>query len=160
MFKSLNGQLTSADLLVSVVVETSRVLGKIVYCVIQLIAVICLPCFSEAFALPPEKVLAELSNSNIVSRKVSLKESSGVFGARGILEKDNGITKDCRESNGCCAKTIAPVEIKGDQSGNNSGKDSGFWSSDDHDGWWGFIGILPSLWLIYWASLPTRPNVN
>ena len=144
MFKPLNGQLTSTDLLVSVVIEPSRVLSKIVHCVVQLIAVVCLPCFSEAFALPPEKVLAELSNGNIVSREVLLKESSGVFGAHGVLEKDKGILKSGNEVPARSSQNNQAIINKNA----NQTKKTGDQSGEDWD-WYIYVCmLLPWIWTL------------
>jgi len=102
---------------------------------------------SHSFEIVPEKVI----DIGDVMR--------GTVPASGFKPSQCGSESLPKVFDGCCNNILVP-DVKSNSGSNNTSEYSSFWSSNVHDDFWSFVGIIPSIWLMLWAANLNAPNVE
>lgn len=129
------------------------------FCVKAMAAVVMLPCAVELALAKPIKMVSEDSGSFVVPLESFDKDVTDIVGSVRALEfcdfRGESGDKFLRND----SKSISLSNVDSDSSADKASKNSGFWSSNGHNDLWSAIGIIPSLWLMFWAANLNRPNV-
>ncbi len=127
-------------------------------CIKLMAAVILLPCFLETSFAEPGKVIAKDYDSLAVSWERFNKDVTDSFSPVRALHLGDFFRESGHQFLGSNAKGVSVPNVDGNNGSDNAAKNSSFWASNGHDDWWSVLGVIPSLWLIFWAANLNTPN--
>lgn len=130
------------------------------FCIKLVSAMVMLPCLVKPCLAVRRDIMPEAGNGLTVPIKCINKDVSDGLSSRGAGKFGNLGSKSSYEFLRSIANGVSMTHVNGNDSGDDASKDCGFWPGNSHDDFWSAIGLIPSLWLMFWAANLNRPNKN
>ena len=142
-----------------VIQEKTFFCGDLPRCGVKLMAaMVFLPCLIEPSFSEPVNILTKDNNRLAVLWERFNQDVTDSFSPIRTLYLRETFRESGYKFFGRNAKGISVPNVHGDHSGDHAANKGSFWSSNRHDDGLSAIGLISSLWLMFWVANLNAPN--